>query len=150
MAHKKIPVKKHKRGLPNKPQLGKRVPVEGFKREPRPKGKKKIISKKPIKLFPVKDEFGRFLGFSNKPPKPKPKNFGFSPLDNFGIKHFGFTQLGPPRSPELLKARRSLAVKFNSLDNNINRTIEGGKRSQLEKERENLVKLLKNTGGSIS
>ena len=38
-------------------------------------------------------------------------------------------------------------MKINKLDNDLNVTIEGGKREALEKERKNLVNLLNNAKG---
>ena len=35
----------------------------GFSRAKRPVSKVRIIDKKPVKLFPVRDEFGRIQGF---------------------------------------------------------------------------------------
>jgi len=54
----KIKVKSHKRG-------GKKV--KGYLRNKRPKGKRKMISRKPVKLYPIRDEYGRVLGFSKNP-----------------------------------------------------------------------------------
>lgn len=53
----KVFVKKHK-------WKGRLVP--SYWRKKRPKGKKRIVGKAPIKLYPVTDEFGRRMGWSKK------------------------------------------------------------------------------------
>lgn len=52
---------------PHRWKRGKNKRHPGYYRKKRPKGKKKIISKKPVKLYPIRDEYGRILGYSNKP-----------------------------------------------------------------------------------
>ena len=48
---------------------GKKTSVKAHSRKDRPKGKKRIISKKPVRLYLIQDEFGQILGYSNKPGK---------------------------------------------------------------------------------
>ena len=89
---KKVKVSGYKRTLPNKPRLGKRGKVGRFERKKRKKGKKKIVEKTPVKLYPIRDEFGQFVGYSNHPPrKAKPKSYGSLPLAF--PKNFGSSQL---------------------------------------------------------
>jgi len=40
--------------------------VSGYERKKRPKSKKRIPAKKPIKLIPLRDEYGRVMGFRRK------------------------------------------------------------------------------------
>jgi len=37
--------------------------VTGYSRKKRPKSKKRILAKKPVKLIPVRDAYGRVMGF---------------------------------------------------------------------------------------
>lgn len=37
--------------------------VSSYERNKRPKSKKRIVSKKAVKLFPIRDEYGRVMGF---------------------------------------------------------------------------------------
>lgn len=36
------------------------------RRKKRGKGKKRIVGKKPVKLYPIRDEFGQLMGFKRK------------------------------------------------------------------------------------
>lgn len=48
---------------------GKRFRVHSYSRKKRPIGKKRIISKTPVKLYAIQDEFGQKMGWSTKPGK---------------------------------------------------------------------------------
>lgn len=61
MIMQKVKVKSYTRKV-----KGRRQKVKGFTREHPKKGKKRIIGKKPVKLYPVLDEYGHRLGWSRK------------------------------------------------------------------------------------
>jgi len=45
---------------------GRRIKVRQYHRRNRPKGKRRIISKKPVRLYPIRDEYGMIHGYSTK------------------------------------------------------------------------------------
>lgn len=58
---------------PHKWKKGKKGTHPGYWRKKRPKGKRKIISPKPVRLYSVMDEYGRKMGWSKKPPAKRKK-----------------------------------------------------------------------------
>lgn len=161
MVSKKVKVNQYKRSLPNKGKLGKRVNVRPYKRAKRPEGKRKIISKKPVKLYQIRDEFGQVKGFSSKPPKKK--NFGSLMLPGFSSfesenddyieipktkkkKNYGsFTALGrvSPIADKVesnrTEERKRLARLVNNIGRQIDKTVDGRLRDHMESERSRLV-----------
>ena len=176
----------HKRSKPGKKI--KTVKVIGYKRKERPKGKKTFISNKSVRLYPIRDEYGKWHGFSIKKGK---KSYSSSPL-NFGIpvnnqefrlwhkfkdkeeakkriqaigdtnryefkveddgqvftrlrkKNFGFTHLGiSSKDKEAMKRRMdrrmTLARNLHNISLDIRTTIEGTKRSELEKKQKEII-----------
>jgi len=59
---KGIKIKAHKRG---------KTKVKAYIRKKRGKGKKRIVGIKPIKFYPIRDEYGQLHGFSREPGKKK-------------------------------------------------------------------------------
>jgi hypothetical protein len=45
---------------------GRWKPVKGYSRPDRGIGKRRIIAKKPVSLYPVRDEYGQLKGFARK------------------------------------------------------------------------------------
>ena len=53
---------------PHRWRHGKSGRHPGYWRFKRPKGKKRIVGKKIPNLYPVRDEYGQWRGFTSKPP----------------------------------------------------------------------------------
>lgn len=45
---------------------GKKQKVKGFTREHPKKGKKRVVGKKPIRFYVVRDQYGHFVGWTRK------------------------------------------------------------------------------------
>jgi len=63
----KVFIKSH--GRKTKPGKASKKKVDGYYRKKRPKGKKRIIDKKPMTSYAVRDEYGRIIDYVRKPKK---------------------------------------------------------------------------------